>query len=113
MLKKIYNTLNYYFCDSIISQNKKMFIDLRYNYYGKQYLIRYPVATGPDMLRNLRIENQDNNDVTAIILKYAGPTYDFHGYEYTPADYGYNKLTVYEDENVVRVIAEREIINLN
>jgi len=109
-LLKLVNKINKN--NSIILINGNHYIDVKYMFYDKEYICKLKISDEPIFLRSLKIYNENLDDVSKYVLKCAGPNYDFHSIELTPKDFGYTKLTVYEDDNFICDFFENDIINL-
>ena len=67
------------------------FVPVFYNM--KWYNIPLTIIRGPNDFEINSITNEENNDVTNIMLSFMGPRGDFFGYQLTPSYFGYNKLS--------------------
>lgn len=90
----------------------KQFIDLNYTIYGKTYTYRLKVDNNPIFMRDIRVIDGNGNDITSNIVRYMGPNYDFHNTKYTPLDFGYNQISIYEDDEFIKTYTELEFIIL-
>lgn len=97
ILKKILSCIEYVIGDY---KNRK-FLDLTYKLYGKKYIYRLKLDHKPVMLRNIKIFNEFEEDITHLISPYMGINYDFHKTSYCPNDFGWDELHFHEDGNIL------------
>lgn len=82
--------------------NKKRFIDLKYDMFGKEFIYRLRICDTPYIYRNFCIYDQAYNNITNTLIKYMGPEYDFFGNTYTISDFGFTELQIFEDNVLIR-----------
>jgi hypothetical protein len=59
----------------------------------------------------LQVINENNDDVTDLIVQYYGPDHNWHGMTYTPGDLGYESMTIIDyDGNVFCFDKDQNII---
>jgi hypothetical protein len=92
---------------TVLSKNKYI---LEYTLAGKQYYILIHKKSGPKTF--IQAIDQDNNDITNSITKFAGPGCDFHNSKITPKMLGFQEIDflLLSGENIS--FKENEIINI-
>lgn len=96
----------------IIHINKKQYLDFKYSLYSQPYIYRLKISNEPMIFRNIKMIDDEDNNITNKMLKYAGPNYDFHSMIYTPNDFGYKSITVYEDDTKIKTFFDKDEIVL-
>lgn len=77
----------------LIDRNR---LEISYKFRDAEYRIRSRVRRGPAPVIRLMA---NDTDVTEDVLPYIGPGDDFHGISYTPADFGYESMTLERPED--------------
>ena len=81
LLQAFYLNFIQYMNNSIIKLDKNTYI-LSYILHDKEYKMIVKIARGPSPILN--IKNEDDKDLTDIIIPYLGPKNDWHNYKFTP-----------------------------
>lgn len=68
------------------------YIKISYTYRGKPYYYLLKVQRGITPVQGIQDENE--KDITDVILPYLGPNLDCHGISLKPSDFGYKKIKV-------------------
>ena len=76
--------------NSIIKLDKNTYI-LSYILHDNEYKMVIKIARGPSPI--LSIKNEDNKDLTDIILPYLGPKNDWHNNKFTPKFFNCKSLS--------------------
>jgi hypothetical protein len=71
--------------------NKK-YLKISYKYKDKDYFYLLKIPRGIMPLRS--IEDEEGNNIDAIISPYLGPNLDCHGSDIYPKDFGYQKIKI-------------------
>lgn len=68
------------------------YIKISYTYRGKPYYYLLKVQRGVTPIQCIQDENE--KDITDIIVPYLGPNLDCHGISLKPSDFGYKKIKI-------------------
>jgi hypothetical protein len=107
LCQALYITLIQWLNNYIVKQDKNNYL-MTYTINGKLYKNLIKVKRGPSPV--LQISSENMEDVTNILLSYLGPSYNWHGNEYTPKLLGYKTLVfecadcnekIYNDDDVI------------
>ena len=81
------------------------------HYYDgfNKHVVRFPKKRGPTPF--VRVCDENETDVTANIMRYCGPSRNFHGIPTSPQLLGYNKLSFTMKSGNVLVFTEHEKID--
>lgn len=85
--------------------------ELAYVINGCMYRKIITPSKGPNPV--LRVEDENKNDVTALVMPYYGPCRDWHNQGYYPGYFGYKKLIFEMLSGEIFTFYERDIINLH
>ncbi len=85
-------------------------IEVSYKYRDNEYKFRTRVKRGVSSVFQFVDETGEN--VTSVLAPYIGPGEDFHSIKYTPADFGYKRITVYKDEDDAKAFEEYQDIEI-
>ena len=83
---------------------------ISYVLYGKMYKIVVRPRKGPSGV--LLVLDQNDNDVSDLVIPYIGPGQDWHRWEFTPSFWGYKSLTFELSSGETRTFSEQDTINL-
>jgi hypothetical protein len=78
---------------------KKHTYDIHYMINLQKYTLRVIHRPGPSPY--ISFTTMDGRDVTSTLMAYAGPSYDFHGVEYTPRTLGFDDGLVVTFRNLL------------
>lgn len=81
LLQAFYLNFIQYMNNSIIKLDKNTYI-LSYILHDNEYKMIIKIARGPSPI--LSIKNQDDKDMTDIVMPYLGPKNDWHNNKFTP-----------------------------
>ena len=95
LCQALYISLLQWLNNYLVKQDKNSYL-LTYTINGKVYKNLIKVKRGPSPVIQISTENME--DVTNLVLSYLGPSYNWHGNEYTPNLLGYKTL-VFECAN--------------
>lgn len=90
LLHAFYLNIIQYMNNSIIKLDKNTYI-LSYILHDNEYKMVIKIARGPSPI--LSIKNEDNKDLTDIILPYLGPKNDWHNNKFTPKFFNCKSLS--------------------
>ena len=90
--------------------NKEQYI-IPYKHNGVNYLMPLVVKRGPRCIIH-KATDQDGNDITSELVKYAGPYCNFNGIALTPKMMGYKSIIITWDETT-RNFNATEVISFN
>jgi len=88
--KALYLSFIQYMNNSVKKINKNTY-EISYLVNGKMYNMIITPIKGP--ARILQVIDENNEDVTDMVLPYAGPINDWHGRSFTPKDFKRSTLT--------------------
>jgi hypothetical protein len=107
--ESLYNSLIQYLNNSVIKLNKNTYI-VSYVINGKLYKTVVVPKRGP--LPVLNVIDENNNDISDIILPYLGPNNDWNKYKFTPSFFKSKQLTFELLNGEIKIFNENEVIEI-
>lgn len=99
--------MSYFKHENVVKYNK--YYDVSYKYGSAEYKIRCKI----NRHRNsniYKITDENENDITYLLIPYMGPMNNFHGKGYYPKDFNYKKITFHYLNNEVKIFEENDLI---
>lgn len=60
----------------------------------------------------LKILDENNSDISSLVLPFFGPAQDWHGYSFTPEFWGKKRITIFSVVGEPKTFQEKEIIKI-
>lgn len=95
-----------YMNSSVVQLDKNVY-EITYVVNNKTYKMIVSPKKGPPPI--LQVIN-DDNDVTELIIPYAGPSFDWHNNKFTPSFFGYSSLTFELSDGDEKTFSESDVI---
>lgn len=74
----------------LYQSNNKSIITIPYKINNKDYILVTKVKKGP--MRFVAVRDENDQNITDLVLPYYGPNHDWHGYTFIPQFWGRQKL---------------------